>query len=72
VRARFTDFADDAILIKVHAFLKTAEFAQSLEYRERLNLAIMQIVEEEGAKFALPGTTLYVEGETPPTRVNCV
>jgi len=60
VRARFTDFADDAILVKVHAFLKTAEFAQSLEYRERLNLTIMQIVEEEGAKFALPGTTLYV------------
>lgn len=69
VRVRFTDFADDAILVKVHAFLKTADFAQSLEYRERLNLAIMQIVEEEGAKFALPGTTLYLEGDAPPTRV---
>ena len=64
MRVRFTDFDDDAILIKVHAFLNTTDYPQSLEYRERLNLAVMAIVEEEGARFALPGTSIYMEGDT--------
>ena len=63
IRVRFTDFDDDAILIKVHAFLRTADYPTSLEYRERLNLGIMSIVEEEGARFALPGRSVYPEGE---------
>jgi MscS family membrane protein len=69
IRARFTDFAEDAILIKVHCFLKTTEFPQSLEYREELNLGIMKIVAAEGARFALPGRAIQVEGEIsqPPT-----
>jgi len=69
VRVRFTDFTDDAILVKVHAFLKTADFASSLEYRERLNLEIMRIVEEEGARFALPGRSIYLEGDAGPAPV---
>jgi MscS family membrane protein len=67
MRVRFTDFDDDAILIKVHAFLDTTDYSQSLEYRERLNLAVMAIVEEEGARFALPGTSIYMEGDTAST-----
>jgi MscS family membrane protein len=63
IRVRFTNFDDDAILIKVHAFLRTADYPTSLEYRERLNLGIMSIVEEEGARFALPGRSVYPEGE---------
>ena len=63
IRVRFTNFDDDAILIKVHAFLRTADYATSLVYRERLNLGIMAIVEEEGAHFALPGRSIYQEGE---------
>lgn len=64
VRVRFTDFDNDAILVKVHAFFNTTDYPQSLEYRERLNLAIMAIVEEEGARFALPGTSIYMEGDS--------
>ena len=63
IRVRFTNFDDDAILLKVHAFLRTADYATSLVYRERLNLGIMAIVEEEGAHFALPGRSIYQEGE---------
>ena len=67
VRVRFTDFDNDAILLKVHAFLKTNDYATALEYQERLNLGIMAIVEEEGARFALPGLSVYLEGEGGPT-----
>jgi MscS family membrane protein len=63
IRARFTDFEEDSISIKVHCFMKTTDFPESLEYREELNLAIMDIVKEEGAVFALPGRSIYMEGD---------
>jgi len=63
VRVRFTDFDKDAILLKVHCFMITTDFGESLEIGERLNYKIMRIVERSGAKFALPGTTMYIEGD---------
>ncbi len=61
VRVRFTEFDDDAILIKVHCFLKTTNFPESLEIGEDLNFRIMEIVQNQGAKFALPGKSIYME-----------
>jgi MscS family membrane protein len=68
VRVRFTDFDEDAILVKVHCFLKTTDFAESLEIGEDLNYRVMKIVEKAGATFALPGTSMYIEGESPLIR----
>jgi MscS family membrane protein len=62
VRVRFTDFDRDAVLLKIHAFLKTTDFAESLEIGEELNYGVMQIVEDAGARFALPGATIQLEG----------
>lgn len=62
VRVRFTDFEQDAILVKVHSFLKTTEYPEALAIGEELNMAIMSIVENAGARFALPGRALQVEG----------
>ena len=62
VRVRVTDFDKDAILLKIHCFLKTTDYTESLEIGEELNFAIMEIVDAVGAKFALPGTTMYIEG----------
>jgi len=62
IRVRFTDFDKDAILIKVHCFMKTTDFTESLQIGEELNYGIMKIVEAAGAQFALPGTTMYIEG----------
>lgn len=62
VRVRFTNFDRDAILIKVHSFLVTADYTESLEIAEGLNLSIMKIVEDAGARFALPGATIQIEG----------
>ncbi|NNJ79517.1 MAG: mechanosensitive ion channel [Xanthomonadales bacterium] len=61
-RVRITDFEKDAILMKVHCFLKTTDFAESLEIGEELNLGIMRIIEQAGARLALPSATLQLEG----------
>jgi len=63
LRANFTGFADDAILIKIHSFIKTIDFAEFLNIAEELNFGIMAIVREEGAKFALPGRSIHLEGD---------
>ena len=64
VRVRFTDFDDDAILIKVNSFVRTTDFSEFLEVAEELNFQIMEVVRSSGAAFALPGKAIYLEGET--------
>ena len=64
VRVRFTDFDDDAILVKVHSFIKTTDFTEFLEVAEDLNFQIMEVVRSAGAAFALPGKSIYMEGES--------
>ena len=63
VRVRFTDFDDDAILIKINSFVKTTDFSEFLEVAEDLNFQIMEVVRSSGAAFALPGKSIYLEGE---------
>jgi MscS family membrane protein len=63
IRVRVTDLTDDAILVKVHSFLDTTDFPESLEIGEGLNLRIMEIVQGAGARFALPGRSILLEGD---------
>jgi len=63
VRVRFTDFDDDAILIKINSFVKTTDFSDFLEVAEDLNFQVMDVVRSSGAAFALPGKAIYLEGE---------
>jgi MscS family membrane protein len=69
LRARFAEFDEDAILIKIHSFMKTTDFAESLEIGEDLNFRIMEIVHSVGAKFALPGKSIYMEEESTATGI---
>jgi len=62
LRVRFTDFEADALLVKVHSYIDTTDFAESLSIAEDLNLGIMEVVEACGGRFALPGRALYMEG----------
>lgn len=63
LRVRFTDFDSDAILIKVHSFVKTTDFDEFLGIAEGINFQIMEIVKSSGASFALPGRAIYMEGD---------
>lgn len=69
VRARVTDFDTDAILVKVHSFMKTTDFAESLAIQEDLHYRVMEIVRAAGAQFALPGRSIHLEGGAPLTSV---
>jgi len=63
IRVRFTDFDDDAILVKVHCFIKTTDFNEFLAIAEDINFQIMEIVKSAGASFALPGRAVFMEGD---------
>ncbi len=67
LRVRLTEFDQDAILVKVHSFLKPTDFPESLEIGEDLNFRIMDIIDSAGARFALPGKSIYMEGEGAPS-----
>jgi MscS family membrane protein len=67
LRVRLTDFDEDAILVKVHSFLKTIDFPEALEIGEDLNFRILEIIHAAGARFALPGKSIYLEGEESST-----
>jgi MscS family membrane protein len=61
LRVRLTDFDEDAILVKVHSFMKTTDFPESLRIAEDLNFQIMEIIHGAGAQFALPGRSIQIE-----------
>ncbi len=67
LRVRLTDFGEDAILVKVHSFMKTTDYTESLRIAEDLNFGIMEIVHGAGARFALPGRSIQIENAVPET-----
>ena len=58
---RFDAFGPSSLDIFLYFFTKTTNWAEWLAVKEDCNLKIMEIVEGEGAKFAFPSTSLYVE-----------
>jgi MscS family membrane protein len=55
-RVRFTEFADDALLVEVYAYLTTTDWAEYLELAEELNIRILEIVARAGTSLSLPAT----------------
>ncbi len=57
----FTEFQDSALGIFCYFFTKTTNWGEYMQVRERINLELMEIVEQNGAAFAFPSQSLYVE-----------
>lgn len=57
----FTDFQDSALGIFCYFFTKTTHWGEYMQVKERINLELMEIVEKNGASFAFPSQSLYVE-----------
>ena len=57
----FTDFQDSALGIFCYFFTKTTNWKEYLMVRERMNLNIMKIVEDNKAAFAFPSQSVYIE-----------
>ena len=58
---RIDKFAESSIDMYVRCFTKTDEWEKWLSVKERLAIQIKQIVEKNGAAFAFPSQSIYVE-----------
>jgi len=57
----FTEFNDSSLGIFCYFFTKTTNWGRYMQVREDINLDIMHIVEKNGANFAFPSQSLYIE-----------
>jgi len=57
----FTDFGDSSLNIFIYCFTNTAVWSEYLAIREDVNLKIMEIIEKNGASFAFPSRSIYIE-----------
>jgi len=62
----FTDFGPSSLDIFLYYFTNSTVWAEYLQVREKINLSIMEIVEDLGLSFAFPSRTLYF-GNSPTT-----
>ena len=58
---RVDKFADSSIDMYIRCFTKTDDWNEWLAVKERLAIQIKQIVEKNGASFAFPSHSIYVE-----------
>lgn len=57
----FKEFGESSQNIEVLYFTKTTDKYENLKVRERINYEVRRIVEEAGASFAFPSTSVYLE-----------
>ena len=60
---RFREFADSSLNILLYYFTKATAFADHLETKERINLAVMRAIDDMGLSIAFPTRTIYLEGQ---------
>ena len=61
VAVRVDKFSDSSIDMYVRCFTKSRSWSNWLDVKERLAIAIKEIVEKNGASFAFPSQSIYVE-----------
>ena len=64
-RARFTEIAEDALLVEVYAYLNTTDWAVYLELAEELNMKILGVVTDAGTSLSPPARMLHIEQTNP-------
>lgn len=57
----FSEFADSSLGIFCYFFTKTTAWGEYMQVRERIYLEFMRIVEDNGASFAFPSQSIYIE-----------
>lgn len=61
IMVNFDEFEGSALSIFCYFFTTTTVWAEYLKVREDVNLKMMKIVEKNGASFAFPSQSLYIE-----------
>ena len=60
---QFTDFGPSSLDVFLYYFAATTVWKDYLETRQRVNLKIMELVEEMGLEFAYPTQTMHLKGD---------
>ena len=60
---QFTDFGPSSLDVLLYYFSKSTVWKEYLETRERVNLKIMECLEEMGLEFAFPTQTMHLKGD---------
>ena len=60
-RVRFTNIADDALVVELYAYLNTTDWTVYLELAEELNIKILEVVAQTGTTLSPPARTLHIE-----------
>ncbi len=55
------EFSDSSIDIFLYFFTKTTNWGEFLEVKEKINLEIIKIMQEEEVSFAFPSRSIYIE-----------
>ena len=66
----FNAFADSSLNIMVYCFTKTTNWAEWLGIQQNVYLKIIDIVQKNGADFAFPSQTVYLEDSDNPSPPN--
>lgn len=61
IMIHFDEFESSSLSIFCYFFTTTTVWAEFLAVRENVNLKLMKIVEKNGASFAFPSQSLYIE-----------
>ena len=61
IMIRFDEFGESALGVFCYFFTTTTSWAKFLEVREDVNFKIMEIIEKNGASFAFPSQSIYIE-----------
>ncbi len=61
IMVHFDKFEDSSLSLFCYFFTTTTVWAKYLSVREDVNLKMMKIVEQNGAEFAFPSQSIYVE-----------
>ena len=61
IRVNFTKLDDSSLNISVYCYSNRPDLGEHLEVYNRVNLNIKKIIEENGASFAYPSTSVYIE-----------
>jgi MscS family membrane protein len=61
VRIRFTEYSENAMIIRARIYVDETDFSTYLKVVSELNMAIMKIVQDNGAHFAQGAKTIMLE-----------
>ncbi|MBU1989263.1 mechanosensitive ion channel family protein [bacterium] len=72
IHVYFSDFAQSSLEIFCYFFTKTTVWGEHMQVKERIYLEFMKIIETNGASFAFPSQSIYIEQNESKSTENAV